>query len=133
MKISLIDYFAAIAYNIDGRFISKLNEKVNQEVITMIKRAVTAFITAIMILTLSGCGIGGLSSESKSDNASAVENVSVDESKDNGSKDPDSAESLKEYVELRFGPVAGDFDTEITVDDDKSWVCSRIRNTAFSI
>ena len=87
----------------------------------MKKRVVTIFITAIMIMSLSGCGIGDLSPGSKSDNASAVENVSTDEGEDNGSKDPDSAKSFKEYVELRCGPVAGDFDTEITVDDDKSW------------
>lgn len=87
----------------------------------MKKRVVTAFITAIMILSLSGCGIGDLLPESKPDNASAVGNVSADEGEDSGSKDPDSAKSFKEYVELRFGPVAGDFDTEITVDDDKSW------------
>ncbi len=87
----------------------------------MKKRVLSALIAAAMILPVSGCGLESMSFNSKSESTSAGVTTSANEVNDNSSKDPDKAKSLKEYVELRFGPIANDFNADVYEEDDKSW------------
>ena len=87
----------------------------------MKKRVMTVLLAGALILSVSGCTIGNLQIEISDSSSSTGNTVSKDESKDNGSKDPDDAKSFKEYVELKFGPVAGNFDDDVTVEDEKTW------------